>query len=94
MFRGENFQRIPTALKKAIDAIGSRVSAIFFAENYSNHGGIKARLTVAIKQLRSTATAMPTSQATEPNDYHWTIVNCLISIIAALLDVVERQGAR
>lgn len=37
---------------------------------------------------------MPTSQATEPNDYHWAIVNCLISIIAALLDVVERQGAR
>lgn len=93
VFRGGKIKDVSVALIKAVEVIDSRVNALPFVPSDSEPGGIKARLSVANERLRRLATAMSAFQASEPNDYHWAIVGCLVSTIAALLETLERREA-
>ncbi len=92
VFRSGNINEISAALTTAIEAIDLRVNDLHFSPSDSEPSGIKARLSVAIERLRKLTIAMSSFNTSEPNDYHWAIVGCLISTITALLETLERQG--
>lgn len=90
VFRGGNLKDLSVALNEAAEAIESRMNALPFSPSDSEPGGTKARLSVAAARLKRTAEAMASSKGSEPSDYHWEIVGCLVSTIAALLETLER----
>jgi hypothetical protein len=90
VFRSGRVKALSVALSEATDAIESRVAKLKFKPSDSEPGGLQARLSVATERLKKTAKSMASSSESEPNDYHWEIIGCLISSIAALLEALER----
>jgi hypothetical protein len=86
VFRSGKPTSLAEALSEAIDAIEERANSIDFAPEDSDPGGSKTRLEVAISHLRKTSEAMSQSKTAEPQDYHWAIIGCLISIITSLFE--------
>lgn len=90
VFRGGEAKSLSFALSEAIDALEAKVNALKFDPEESQPGGTKARLDVAIDRLKRIAETMSKSKAVAGEDYHWEIIGCLVSTIAALL--VKARG--
>ena len=92
-FRSGNLKQIAKALEKAADSIEFKVNSFTFDASEIEPGGAKARLGVAIGRIRKIASKMSSSKESEPNDYHWEIIGCLISTVSALLETLSRRSA-
>lgn len=90
VFRGGNPQSLASALSDAVNALEVQVEAIQFAASDAEPGGAKARIDVAISRLRKISCTMANSSQVIREDYHWEIIGCLISTIAALMEKVKR----
>ena len=90
VFRSGRVKDLSVALSEATDAIEARISKLKFQPSDSEPGGLHARLTVAISRLKKISQEMASSSGSEPSDYHWEIIGCLVSSIAALLEALER----
>lgn len=86
VFRGGNPRSLAKALSDAADALEERIKSIQFAPADMEPGGAKARIDVAISRLRKIASTMSMSVTVSRENYHWEIVGCLVSTIAALLE--------
>jgi hypothetical protein len=92
IFRGGNLEQIAKSLEKAADAIESKVNSFTFEPTETEAGGAKACLGVAIDRIRNIASKMSSLKESEPNDYHWEIIGCLISTVSALLETLSRRN--
>jgi hypothetical protein len=86
VFRGGNSKSLAIALSDAADALEEKVKSVQFAAADTEPGGAKARIDVAISRLHKIADNMSKSATVSREDYHWEIIGCLVSTIAALLE--------
>lgn len=62
------------------------MKSVQFATPDTEPGGAKARIDVAISRIHEIAESMSKSTTVSREDYHWEIIGCLVSTIAALLE--------
>lgn len=89
VFRSGNPKSLAKALSDAADALEEKVKSVQFALADTEPGGAKARIDVAISRLHKIADGMSKSATVSREDYHWEIIGCLVSTIAALLEKVR-----
>lgn len=82
-FRMGEVKSLAEVIDRLADQLEARSHLIKFSSN--ENGSPQAKIRVAVKSLHSLATAMKTSGAEEPQDYHWLIVGDLVLAIDALL---------
>jgi len=91
-FRSGKPEYLSEALTCAIDAIEYRMNNVDFLPTDNEPGEIGAQLKVAMSRLRKISSCMQESTQEEPNDYHWSIVASLLTVINTLLVVAERKA--
>ena len=91
-FRSGKPEYLSGALTSVIDAIEERMNNIDFLPTDNEPGEIGAQLRVAMSRLRKVVLSMEQSTKEEPNDYHWSIVAGLLTVINTLLVVAERKA--
>jgi hypothetical protein len=92
VFRAGDPKELAKALKNAVNALRERVGAISFDLSESDAGEAKARLDVAINRLEDLSDDLASQKDKEPFDYHWEIIGALISMVASLLETLERRA--
>lgn len=86
VFRDGNPKSLAKALTDATNALEEKIKSIQFTVTDTEPGGAKAQIDVAISRLQKIANIMEASATVSREDFHWEIIGCLISTIAALLE--------
>ena len=89
VFRVGNPKSLAKALDQAANAIEKRTKSITFSSSEVEAGGARARLNVAIGQLRAVAEGMAKAKHAQLNYYDWEVIGSLISITTALIEHLE-----
>lgn len=92
VFRSGNISDLGDNLINFCDHLEARLKQHYFHPDEGLAGGAKARLDVALEELREVAKEMQKSSEKEPQDYHWLIIGSMVSIISSLLDHIEGSG--